>query len=88
TLSRVQLAEVVERPGVLVGLSFAPGVVDTIVDETGTDDSLPLLAYLLQELYFTCGPGGTVTEETYRRLGGVPGALARQADSTVAALGT
>ncbi|MFH0241796.1 AAA family ATPase [Streptomyces sp. HK10] len=88
TLSRAQLAEVVERPGTLVNLSFAPGVVDTIVNETGTDDALPLLAYLLQELYFACGPGGTVTEEAYRRLGGVPGALARQADSAVAALGT
>jgi WD40 repeat protein len=88
TLGRAQLAEVVEAPGALVGLSFAPGVVDTIVGETGTDDALPLLAYLLQELYFASGPGGTVTEELYQRLGGVPGALARQADNTVAGLGT
>lgn len=87
TLGRAQLAEVVERPGALVGLTFEPGVVDTIVSETGTDDALPLLAYLLQELYFASGPGGTVTEELYRRLGGVPGALARQADSTVTSLG-
>ncbi|WPP33175.1 WD40 repeat domain-containing protein [Streptomyces sp. CL7] len=88
TLSRAQLAQVVERPGALVGISFEPGLVETIVDDTGTDDALPLLAYLLQELYFACGPGGTVTEETYRQLGGVAGALARQADNTVAALGT
>ncbi|WP_324787500.1 AAA family ATPase [Streptomyces sp. H51] len=87
TLGRAQLADVVERPGALVGLDFEPGVVDTIVRETGTDDALPLLAYLLQELYFASGPGGTVTEELYRRLGGVPGALARQADNTVAGLG-
>ncbi|MFH8473167.1 AAA family ATPase [Streptomyces sp. NPDC018000] len=86
TLSRAQLAQVVERPGALVGISFAPGLVETIVDDTGTDDALPLLAYLLQELYFACGPGGTVTEEKYQRLGGVAGALARQADNTVAAL--
>ncbi|MGW3423516.1 nSTAND1 domain-containing NTPase [Streptomyces phaeochromogenes] len=87
TLGRAQLAEVVERPGSLVGLAFGPGVVDTIVSETGADDALPLLAYLLQELYFASGPGGTVTEELYRRLGGVPGALARQADNTVTGLG-
>ncbi|MFJ3250427.1 AAA family ATPase [Streptomyces sp. NPDC086782] len=86
SLSRTQLAQVVERPGGLVGMSFAPGLVESIVDDTGTDDALPLLAYLLQELYFACGPGGTVTEELYRRHGGVAGALARQADSTVAAL--
>ncbi|MEU2899287.1 nSTAND1 domain-containing NTPase [Streptomyces sp. NPDC001273] len=88
TLGRAQLAEVVKAPGALVGLTFAPGVVDTIVDETGTEDALPLLAYLLQELYFASGPGGTVTEELYQQLGGVPGALARQADNTVAGLGT
>lgn len=87
TLGRSQLAEAVERPGSLVGLSFEPGIVDTIVSETGTDDALPLLAYLLQELYFASGPGGTVTDELYRRLGGVPGALARQADNAVTGLG-
>ncbi|MGW3728917.1 nSTAND1 domain-containing NTPase [Streptomyces sp. NPDC000851] len=86
TLSKAQLVQVVERPAALVGMSFAPGLVETIVDDTGTDDALPLLAYLLQELYFACGPGGTVTDETYLQLGGVAGALARQADNTVAAL--
>jgi WD40 repeat protein/energy-coupling factor transporter ATP-binding protein EcfA2 len=88
TLNRARLAQVVEQPAALVGMSFAPGLVETIVDDTGTDDALPLLAYLLQELYFACGPGSMVTEETYRQLGGVAGALARQADSTVAALST
>ncbi|WP_431954167.1 AAA family ATPase [Actinacidiphila sp. bgisy167] len=86
-LDRSQLAEVVKRPGALVGLSFAPGVVDAIVEDTGSDDALPLLAYLLQELYLASGPGETVTEELYRRLGGVAGALARQADHAVAELG-
>ncbi|MFI6124893.1 AAA family ATPase [Streptomyces sp. NPDC051064] len=85
-LGRSQFAQVVERPAELVDLSFAPGVVDAIVDDAGTDDALPLLAYLLQELYFASGPGGTVTEELYRDLGGVAGALARQADHTVSEL--
>ncbi|SFX68583.1 nSTAND1 domain-containing NTPase [Streptomyces atratus] len=86
-LGRSQFAQVVERPAALVDLSFAPGVVDTIVDEVGADDALPLLAYLLQELYFASGPGETVTEELYHSVGGVAGALARQADHTVAELG-
>lgn len=85
-LGRSQFTQVVESPAALVGLSFAPGVVDAIVDDAGTDDALPLLAYLLQELYFASGPGGTVTEELYRELGGVAGALARQADHTVSEL--
>ncbi|WP_326599592.1 WD40 repeat domain-containing protein [Streptomyces sp. NBC_01803] len=85
-LGRRQLIEAVEKPGSLVGLSFAPGVVDTIVNDTGSNDALPLLAYLLQELYFGSGPDGTITEELYRSRGGVAGALARQADHTVSAL--
>ncbi|MDQ1024792.1 WD40 repeat protein/energy-coupling factor transporter ATP-binding protein EcfA2 [Streptomyces umbrinus] len=86
-LGRSQLGQAVEQPGTLVGLSFAPGVVEAIVNDAGTDDALPLLAYLLQELYFASGPGEMVTEELYHRLGGVAGALARQADHTVAELG-
>ncbi|MFE8005092.1 AAA family ATPase [Streptomyces sp. NPDC057418] len=85
-LGKSQFAQVVERPAALVDLSFAPGVVDTIVDDAGTEDALPLLAYLLQELYFASGPGGRITEELYRSLGGVAGALARQADHTVTGL--
>lgn len=85
-LGRNQLTQVVEQPARLVGLSFAPSVVEAIVNDAGTDDALPLLAYLLQELYFASGPGETVTEELYRSLGGVAGALGRQADHTVAEL--
>lgn len=87
-LSRSQLAQAVEQPGALMDLAFAPGVVDAIANEVGTNDALPLLAYLLQELYFASGPGETVTEELYLRHGGVAGALARQADCTVAELGS
>ncbi|WP_052850496.1 WD40 repeat domain-containing protein [Streptomyces avicenniae] len=86
TIGRPQLAEAVERPGALVGMTFAPRLVETILDDTGTSDALPLLAYLLQELYFASGPGTTVTEDLYRRLGGVAGALARQADHVVSGL--
>ncbi|MGW6457111.1 nSTAND1 domain-containing NTPase [Streptomyces sp. NPDC055078] len=87
-LTRSRLAEAVERPGSLVDLTFAPGVVDTMMDDAGTDDALPLLAYLLQELYLASGgPGATVTDELYRSLGGVAGALARQADHTVGEIG-
>ncbi|MFI7275330.1 AAA family ATPase [Streptomyces sp. NPDC049879] len=85
-IGRAQLAEAVERPGALVNMAFAPRLVDTILDDTGDHDALPLLAYLLQELYFASGPDSTVTEELYRGLGGVAGALARQADHVVSEL--
>ncbi|WP_405669005.1 hypothetical protein [Streptomyces sp. NBC_00055] len=79
----VRLSQAVERPGALVDLSFGPGDVASIVDDAVTDNGLPLLAYLLQELYFASGRGETVTEEPYRNLGGVTSAIARQADHTV-----
>lgn len=86
-LGRERIAEVVRRPAELVGLTFAPGLVERIVADVETEDALPLLAYLLQELYFASRPGSAVTQALYEELGGVPGALARQADHTVAQLG-
>ncbi|MER5457047.1 hypothetical protein ABT008_19885 [Micromonospora sp. NPDC002389] len=86
TMRRGELVRVVEEPARLAGMGFAPGLVDTIVEETGTPDALPLLAYLLQELYLAVGPGNTVTRQRYRESGGVTGALARQADAVLAEL--
>ncbi|MFD7558605.1 NACHT and WD repeat domain-containing protein [Streptomyces sp. NPDC059835] len=87
-LGREELYEVIERPAEQAGLSFAPGVAARMVDDCGGGDALPLLAYTLQELYLRAGgPGGTVTHETYRALGGVPGALSERADRITAELG-
>lgn len=86
TLGRSQMVQVVERPAALADMRFTPGLVEVIVDDAGTSDALPLLAYLLQELYFAVGPGQTVTEERYRALGGVAGALSRHADQVMAEL--
>ncbi|MFG2981791.1 AAA family ATPase [Streptomyces sp. NPDC048258] len=87
-LGREELYEVIERPAEQAGLSFAPGVVARMVDDCGGGDALPLLAYTLQELYLRAGgSGGTVTDETYRALGGVAGALSDRADRITAELG-
>ncbi|MFD7260359.1 AAA family ATPase [Streptomyces sp. NPDC059874] len=87
-LGREELYEVIERPAEQAGLTFAPGVVARMVDDCGGGDALPLLAYTLQELYLRAGgSGGTVTDETYRALGGVPGALSDRADRITAELG-
>ncbi|MEV4092294.1 nSTAND1 domain-containing NTPase [Streptosporangium saharense] len=85
-IGRAELAQAVEEPGRLAGMRFAPGLVDLIVEEAGTSDTLPLLAYLLQELYDRVGSGKTADISHYRSLGGVGGAMARQADHAVAAL--
>ncbi|MGX1471837.1 UNVERIFIED_CONTAM: hypothetical protein RKD50_000645 [Streptomyces canus] len=85
-LGRTELFEVIEKPAEQAGLSFAPGVVARMVDDTGGGDALPLLAYTLQELFLRIGSGGTVTEDDYRRLGTVAGALSDQADRITADL--
>ncbi|MGI5422186.1 AAA family ATPase [Actinomadura luteofluorescens] len=85
-LTRAELATVIEAPGALAGLRFEPGLVTRIAADTGTADALPLLAYLLQELYFAAGPGKVATFESYAGLGGVAGALAWQADQLITAL--
>ncbi|MFH8692593.1 AAA family ATPase [Streptomyces anulatus] len=79
-LGRTELFEVIEKPAEQAGLNFAPGLVARMVDDAGGGDALPLLAYTLQELFLRVGSGGTVTEDDYRRLGGVAGALSDQAD--------
>ncbi|WP_329319433.1 NACHT and WD repeat domain-containing protein [Streptomyces sp. NBC_01262] len=86
-LGRDQLREVIARPAEQAGLAFAPGVVPRMVDDCGGGDALPLLAYTLQELYLRAGgSGGTVTDEAYRALGGVAGALSERADRIAAEL--
>ncbi len=85
-LDRAALSAVIEGPAAQAGLGFAPGLVQRMVDDTGGGDALPLLAYTLQALYLRVGSGGTVTEEDYRQLGGVAGALSRQADKVTAEL--
>ncbi|GAA3736942.1 hypothetical protein GCM10022205_23650 [Spinactinospora alkalitolerans] len=85
-LGRAELTEAVERPAEAVDMRFEPGLVDTVVTDTGSGDALPLLAHLLQELYLRIGAGRTATYADYRALGGVPGALARHADQVVAEL--
>ncbi|MFG1805203.1 AAA family ATPase [Streptomyces sp. NPDC049040] len=79
-LSRAELLQTIERPAEMAGLAFAPGLVARMVEDTGGGDALPLLAYTLQELFLRVGPGGTVTEDAYRQLGGVAGALSDRAD--------
>ena len=81
-----ELVAVVERPAALAGMALEPGLVADVVEDTGTVDALPLLAYLLQELYLAAGRGRVASRDAYRALGGVAGALARQADTVFAEL--
>lgn len=85
-LSADELGRAIVGPAEGVGLSLEPALVAEIVGDTAqAPGSLPLLQYALSEL-FERRQGSTLTLESYRAIGGVPGAVARRADQLVARL--
>ena len=80
TLTASELEESIVKPAQKVGLDVESGLVKQMVEDVqGSPGSLPLLQYTLTELWHQ----KTVTRLTlpeYNRLGGVKGALQKQAD--------
>lgn len=83
-LGREALRTVIKGPASLAGLKISDELVAKIVDDTGTGEALPLLAFTLNQLASGVPRGGELTAERYSSLGGVQGALIRQADSALA----
>lgn len=80
-LDGAALRTVIREPAERAGITFEPPeLVAQMAGDTGDGTALPLLAYLLHELYLHVGRDGTITAEDYRRTGGVDGALTRRAD--------
>jgi len=80
-LSRARLPDVIGRPGQRAGLTFEPGLVERMVEDTAGGDALPLLAFSLRELYdHSHTAEGNIRFADYEALGGVLGALEQQAD--------
>jgi len=68
------------------GLDFEPGLVDAVLDEAGDEPGrLPHVEALLRLLWHE-RTGGVLTRAAYDAVGGVAGAVARQAEQAVAAL--
>ena len=85
-LDRLSMIKAIEGPAELAGLRFAPGVVSQMVTDAAGGQALPLLAYVLHEAYIRTRGRDLVSEEIYQQLGGVRGALAKQADRVTAEL--
>lgn len=83
-LRRAALPSVVERPARLAGITIEDGLVGRIVEDTGSGDALPLLAYTLEALAKGVRRGGTLTHAHYDALEGVQGALVKQAGAALA----
>lgn len=75
------LPDVIEKPARLAGVRVERTLVQALVDDTETDDALPLLAFTLRELYDKFGGDGVLELREYRDLlGGLQGAVAKAAD--------
>ncbi|MGY1680833.1 nSTAND1 domain-containing NTPase [Geodermatophilus sp. SYSU D01176] len=83
-LRREALRAVVEEPARLAGIEVDDDLVTRLVADTDSGEALPLLAYTLAELAEGIGRGGRLPTSRYEQLGGVQGALTRQAEGALA----
>ena len=83
-LHRDALATVIKGPARLAGIRIEEQLVDRLVGDTDTGEALPLLAFTLEQLADGVGRGGQLSTARYEELGGVQGALVRQADAALA----
>ena len=80
-MTRTELRRAVVEPARLAGVYLERSLVDTIVDEAGSDaGSLPLVSHALVETWAR-RKGAALTLEGYRATGGVAGAIRQTADS-------
>ncbi len=84
-LHREALRLVIEGPARLAGLDVEEHLVARLVGDTDTGEALPLLAFTLAQLADGVGRGGQLSATRYDQLGGVQGALTRQADAALTA---
>jgi WD40 repeat protein len=83
-LHREALRAVIEGPARLAGIGVDEDLVARLVDDTDSGEALPLLAFTLAQLADGVARGGQLSPQRYKELGGVQGALARQAEKALA----
>jgi len=87
TMSAAGLHAAVNDPIAGTGVEFEPGLASLIVAEAlGLRAALPLLQFTLAQLFERRDPGGRISADAYRSIGGITGALAAQAESVYAAM--
>jgi basic membrane lipoprotein Med (substrate-binding protein (PBP1-ABC) superfamily) len=80
-LSPAELETAVVRPASRVGAHLEPALVaELVADAVNRPGALPLLQYVLAELFDRCG-GGTLTAAAYHDAGRLGGALQRRAEN-------
>jgi WD40 repeat protein/energy-coupling factor transporter ATP-binding protein EcfA2 len=83
-LRREALSVVIKGPAQQAGIAVADDLVAQLVADTDSGEALPLLAFTLSQLADGISRGGHLSRLHYEQLGGVQGALTRQADLALA----
>ena len=85
-----ELNEIIRYPAIAAGLTFeddpetGSGLEQSLCREAiNSPEGLPLLEFLLTELYSLARADGLVTWDEYKRLEGIAGALSRRAEQTL-----
>jgi WD40 repeat protein/energy-coupling factor transporter ATP-binding protein EcfA2 len=83
-LHREALRVVIEGPAELAGIGVDAELVARLVADTDSGEALPLLAFTLAQLANGVHRGERLDQHRYDEIGGVQGALTRQADAALA----
>lgn len=87
-MTQEELERSITEPAEKVGLQFAPGLIERILDDVGQEPGhLPLLEFVLAALWEQ-RQGITLHHDAYERMGGVEGAIATRADAEFEKLDT
>ncbi|MCS5694006.1 toll/interleukin-1 receptor domain-containing protein, partial [Cyanobium sp. FGCU-6] len=68
-LSLERYREIIEGPARVAGLKVEPAFVERAINDTGTEDALPLLAFALRQLHERFGADGVLSLSDYQSLG-------------------
>jgi len=80
------LQDMIERPAQATGYRFEANLVDSILEDAGSEPgTLPLVAYSLKQLWEQ-REGQTLTVAAYKAMGGVAGAIGAKAEQVVGSL--
>jgi WD40 repeat protein len=77
------LPAVIEKPARLAGIGVDEQLVARLIEDTDSGEALPLLAFTLAQLADGVSRGGQLPSARYEQLGGVRGALIREADAAL-----
>jgi hypothetical protein len=86
-MPKERLIKVIEGPAEMAGLRLERGLTEAMINDTETDDALPLLAFTLRELYEKHGDDKILHVQEYREaLGGLAGSVAKAAEAVYEAI--